>query len=95
MAAAHEPSPLLAEYLGPVPSDPTARDRWIEAAGRIAQHRALWDLPDDSLIGPSPPVEERGYEITYYAASRAITELGAIGTSRSLGAQRAAQGLSL
>lgn len=94
-AAAHQPSPLLVSYLGPVPDDPTARGRWIEAAGRIAQHHALWDLPDDSLIGPSPPVEERGYEITYYAASRAISELGPRQMSRSLDAERAEQGLSL
>ncbi len=44
MAAAHEPSPLLVSHLGSVPDDPTARERWVEAAGRIAQHRALWPV---------------------------------------------------
>lgn len=94
IAAADQPASLLVAHLGPVPDAPTARGRWIEAAGRVAQHHALWDLPDDSLIGPSPPVEERGYEVTYYAANQAITELGPSRTSRSLGAQRAERGLS-
>lgn len=93
--AADQPTALILAHLGPVPDAPTARGRWIEAAGRVAQHHALWDLPDDSLIGPSPPVEERGYEITYYAASRAISELGPRQMSRSLDAERAEQGLSL
>ncbi|QYG93247.1 relaxase domain-containing protein [Iamia sp. SCSIO 61187] len=95
MEAADQPTSLLVAHLGPVPDDPTARGRWIEAAGRVAQHHALWDLPDDSLIGPCPPVGERGYDITYYAASRAVSELAPSGMSRSLGAKRAEQGLSL
>lgn len=95
LAAAEQPTPLLVAHLGPVPNDPTARGRWIEAAGRVAQHHILWDLPDDALIGPSPPVEEHGYEITYYAARTALTELGPSRTTRSLGAQRAERGLSL
>ncbi len=40
--AADRPSPLLVAHLGPIPEDPAARDRWITAAGRIEQHRALW-----------------------------------------------------
>lgn len=95
MSAADQPTPLLVAHLGPVPGDPTARDRWVEAAGRIAQHRALWDLPEHSPIGPSPLVEEHGYEITYYAASRAIRELGPGRTSRGLAAQKSEHGLSL
>ncbi|MCB0976507.1 MAG: hypothetical protein KDB02_03520, partial [Acidimicrobiales bacterium] len=95
MEAADQPTSLLVAHLGPVPDDPTARGRWIEAAGRVAQHHILWDLSGDALIGPRPPVEERGYEITYYAARTAITELGPSRTGRSLGAQRAERGLSL
>jgi hypothetical protein len=95
MSAVDQPTPLLVAHLGPVPGDLAARDRWVEAAGRIAQHRALWDLPEHSPIGPNPPVEERGYEITYHAASRAIRELGPGRTSRGLAHQRAEHGLSL
>jgi len=49
---------------------------WVAAAGRVAQHRALWDLPETTLVGPLPPIGQPDYEITYYAANRAIADFG-------------------
>jgi len=75
-AAAHQPSPILVSYLGPVPKDPTARDRWVEAAGRIAQHRALWPVAGDVPLGPPPLGGPPELSLTYYAATRAAVEAG-------------------
>jgi hypothetical protein len=75
MAAADQPTPLLVARLGPVPDDRAARDRWVEAAGRIAQHHALWPIADGVLVGPPPldgPVERA---VTHYSATKAIAEL--------------------
>lgn len=74
--SAEQPSQLLTDHLGPVPDEPAARERWVAAAGRIAQHRALWDLPDTTLVGPQPSFGHPDYEVTYYAANRAVAELG-------------------
>ncbi len=82
-------------HLGPVPSDPAARDRWVEAAGRIAQHRALWPVANDVPLG-SPPLDgppERS--LTYYAATNAVADFDrAIGIERRT-ITRDAPGLSL
>jgi hypothetical protein len=93
--SADDPAQLLVDHLGPVPTDPTARDRWITAAGRVAQHRALWDLPDDTLVGSLPPIGEPDYGTTYYAANRAIAELGRDVGARAPEARRPEPGLSL
>lgn len=95
MAAADQPTSLLVGHLGPVPSDPAARDRWVEAAGRIAQHRALWPVANDVPLG-SPPLDgppERS--LTYYAATNAVADFDrAIGIERRT-ITRDAPGLSL
>lgn len=83
MAAADQPSPVLVAHLGPVPHDPTARERWIEAAGRIAQHRALWRVPIDVPLGPAPLDGPPEQSLTYYAATKAVAALDrAIGIER-------------
>lgn len=93
MAAAHQPSPLLVSHLGSVPDDPKARERWVEAAGRIAQHGALWPVADDVPLGP-PPLDGRPEQsLTYYAATRAIADLDRPTGRRGL--ERAAPGMSL
>lgn len=75
-AAAAEPDQRLIDHLGPVPDHPLARDKWIDAAGRIAQHHALWDTPiDPALVGPPPALGDAGYSVTFYAADRAIQDL--------------------
>jgi conjugative relaxase-like TrwC/TraI family protein len=73
--ATDQPASLLLTSLGPVPSDPAARELWVLAAGRIAQHQALWPVPEGSLVGPLPPLGQPEYAITYYAANRAVAEL--------------------
>lgn len=74
--AAGRPTPVLITHFGAVPDERIARERWVAAAGRIAQHRALWDLPEGTLAGPRPPLGEPEYAITYYAANQAIADLG-------------------
>jgi conjugative relaxase-like TrwC/TraI family protein len=96
IAAADQPTPFLVAHLGPAPEEPTARERWVAAAGRVAQHRALWDLPETTLVGPLPPLGQPDYDVTYYAANRAIADLGeTVDPPRSAEAERSRGGLSL
>ncbi len=89
------PADLLLEALGPVPDEAVARERWVAAAGRVAQHRALWDLPETTLVGPLPPLGKPDYGTTYYAANRAIADLNeTVGLDRRA-AERDGPGLSL
>lgn len=75
-AIAANPDQRLLEHLGPVPKDPAARNQWIDAVGRIAQHHTLWGIPAGStLVGPMPPLGNTEYAITYYAANRAVADL--------------------
>jgi len=74
-AAAANPSPLLVAHLGPVPTETEARDRWVEAAGRIAQHHALWPVPEGHLLGTRPRVVgQNEYAHTYRAVQQAVAE---------------------
>ncbi|QGG95441.1 ATP-dependent DNA helicase [Actinomarinicola tropica] len=95
MSAADQPTPLLVARLGPVPNDPAARERWVAAAGRVAQHRALWDLPETTLVGSLPLVGQADHEVTYYAANRAIAALGEVVELPRRSLDRDAPGLSL
>ena len=94
-AAANQPPPLLVSYLGPVPVDPTARERWVEAAGRIAQHRALWPVADGVLVGPPPLDGPPEQSLTYYAATKTIAAVGLGSRSLPNGIERTGGGLSL
>ncbi len=67
----------------------------MAAAGRVAQHRALWDLPETTLVGPLPPLGQPDYGTTYYAANRAIADLNKTVGIPHLGPERSAPGLSL
>jgi hypothetical protein len=78
-----------------VPDEPAARERWVTAAGRVAQHRALWDLPETTLVGPLPRLGQPDYDVTYYAANRAIADLGETVDMPRSTPERAAPGLSL
>lgn len=93
--SAEHPSQLLMDHLGPVPDEPAARERWVAAAGRVAQHRALWDLPETARVGPLPPIGQPDYEVTYYAANRAIAALGEAVELPRRSLDRDAPGLSL
>lgn len=75
-AATANPSPLLVAQLGPVPTEPEARGRWVEAAGRIAQHHALWPVPEGHLLGTRPRlVGQDEYAHTYHAVQQAVADL--------------------
>ena len=75
MEVAGQPSALIVAHLGPVPDDPTSRERWVTAAGRIAQHRTLWPVADDVLVGRAPVDGPPERSVTYYAATKAIADL--------------------
>ena len=92
--AATGPDQRMLDHLGPVPQDPAARDQWIDAAGRVAQHHALWGAPAGSaLVGPMPPLGNDEYPVTFYAANRAIHDLHRAVGRRSI--EREVPGLSL
>jgi conjugative relaxase-like TrwC/TraI family protein len=90
-----QPPQVLTAHLGPVPDEPAGRDRWVAAAGRVVQHRALWDLPETTLVGPLPPLGQPDYETTYYEANRAIADLGETFNLPRPPSRRSAPGLSL
>lgn len=75
MEAADRPTALIVAHLGPVPDDPTSRERWVTAAGRVGQHRALWPVADDVLVGLPPMDGPPERSVTYYAATKAIADL--------------------
>lgn len=93
--SAEQPSQLLTDHLGPVPDEPVERERWVAAAGRIGQHHALWDLPDTTLVGSRPSFGQPDYEVSYYAANRAIAALGESVELPRPSPERDAPGLSL
>ena len=95
--AAADPAPRYLEHLGPVPDGPAARERWVEAAGHVAQHQVLWGEPTGPHpVGHMPTFEnDDDYRLTFYAANRAIHDLDrTIGVDRQ-GLERDAPGLSI
>jgi conjugative relaxase-like TrwC/TraI family protein len=95
MDAADQSPALIVGHLGPVPDDPTSRERWVTAAGRISQHRTLWPVADDALVGPPPMDGPPERSVTYYAATKAIADLDrTMGTDRR-SIDRPGPGLSL
>lgn len=83
LEAADRPTALFVAHLGPVPDDPANRERWVRAAGRISQHRTLWPVADDVLVGPSPMDCPPERSVTYYAATKAVADL-----DRTMGVDR-------
>ncbi len=71
------PDPRYLEHLGRLPADTEARQRWVEAAGRVAQHHALWSgLSGATFVGHMPTFNNvDDYRITFYAANQAIHDL--------------------
>ena len=82
--AAEQPSSLLIAHLGPVPVDPVARDRWVTAAGRMEQHRTLWPIREDQILGTRPrAMGQDHYAFTHHAVQRAVADLDrAVGPRR-------------
>lgn len=64
----------------------------MTAAGRIAQHRALWQMADDVPLGPPPFDGPPEKSLTYYAATKAIADLDH--TPGRSGLKRGASGMS-
>ncbi|MGB3055095.1 MAG: AAA family ATPase [Acidimicrobiales bacterium] len=94
---AADPNPRYLDHLGPIPSSPEARERWVETAGRVAQHHALWGEPaGPTFVGHMPNFDnDEDYRLTFYAANQAIHDLdNTIGIPRR-GIEREAPGLSL
>jgi len=71
---AADPDPRYLEHLGPVPDAAEAREHWVEAAGRVAQHHALWGQPTGAaFVGHMPTFDnDDDYRHTFYAANQAI-----------------------
>lgn len=94
---AADPGPRYLDQLGPVPSDGEGRGRWVEAAGRVAQHHALWGEPaGPTFVGHMPTFDnDEDYRLTFYAANQAIHDLDdAVGVPRRA-IEHEAPGLSL
>jgi conjugative relaxase-like TrwC/TraI family protein len=71
------PDPVYLDHLGPVPDAPEAREHWIDAAGRVAQHHTLWGQPTGpTFVGHMPTFNnDEDYRQTFYAANQAIHDL--------------------
>lgn len=74
---AADPSERYLDHLGPVPKNPENREQWLEAAGRVAQHHALWGQPTGpTFVGHMPTFNnDDEYRHTFYAANQAIHDL--------------------
>lgn len=74
---------LVDKHLGPKPPGAAAADLWSDAAGHLLQHRAAFDLSEDTVLGPKPEFfVEDAYGASRRATSKAIDRLG-----RALGRQ--------
>ena len=73
---AENPTDAARDRLGPVPGGGPAREAWIEAAGRMAQHQAAWDVPEHHILGRRPEMfNDHAYEITWRLAAEAMSTL--------------------
>lgn len=72
---ASEPvSPAVFDRVGRRPHDPAAAQLWDEAAGRLAQHQAAWDLAD--AIGRRPQLlGDDAYALSHGAAVANVERL--------------------
>lgn len=94
---AADPDRRYVEHLGTVPDSAEVRERWVEAAGRVAQHHALWGHPlGATFVGHMPTFNnDDDYRHTFYAASQAIHHLDRTVGIPHPAQQREAPGLSL
>lgn len=75
-AASIDPDPTFLDHLGPVPKDNVGRARWIEAAGRVAQHRALWPIAAGQVIGAHPrSFGQDDYATTHHRTAESLAAL--------------------
>jgi conjugative relaxase-like TrwC/TraI family protein len=82
-AADRLPTHVL-ESLGPLPEGEVAQ-LWHDAAARLAQHHAAFELPGTTLLGDPPrPIGDDAYASSHRAAVKAIERL-----DRALGRQPA------
>jgi len=73
---AENPSDAVHDRLGPVPTGGTAREAWIEAAGRMAQHQTAWGVAEHYILGREPQMfNDHAYEITWRPAAEAVSTL--------------------
>jgi conjugative relaxase-like TrwC/TraI family protein len=64
----------ILDRLGSRPLDASGARLWEEAAGRLAQHQAAWDLPD--VIGRHPQLlGDDAYALSHQAAARTAEQL--------------------
>jgi hypothetical protein len=76
------PSGRIAERLGPRPDTAAAARLWSDAAGRLAQHHAAFDLSRSNLLGSRPRSYDDAYAVSQRAAAEALDRL-----DRALGRQ--------
>ena len=68
--------PRWLERLGPKPASPAGAELWLDAAGRVDQHHAAFDLPEESLLGRRPDlIGDDVYASSHRAASQAVGRL--------------------
>ena len=94
---AASPDQRYLDHLGPVPTGTEARQRWIAAAGRVAQHHTLWGQPTGTtFVGHMPTFNnDEDYRHTFYAANQAIHDLDQTASIPHRVCEREARGLSL
>ncbi len=89
-----DPPAYLAERLGPRPPFGASAKLWDQAAGRIEQHRAAFDINGQSLLGPQPRWRDHAHATSHQAATKAIEALDrALG--REMGIEPPSRGLGM
>ena len=81
-AVSTQPAHLVA-LLGPVPDDPSARQRWATLAGRVESYREEWDVdPDLIRTPPTDGVQYREWTNAIRSVEL-IEQIEAVGLERS------------
>lgn len=95
--AAGDLDQIVAGHVGPMPADPSGRELWLEAAGRLAQHRQGFDVTSTDPLGDRRRVfDDCGYAASRHAAEEALKRLDRVlGMALAVERPRLSRGLSL
>lgn len=90
------PGPVV-EHLGPKPASAASASLWLDAAGRLAQHRAAFEQPDATLLGRQPRlIGDDAYAASHRAAVEAMERFDrALGRQLEIEPPHRALGMSL
>lgn len=82
-AAAGDADDVVLRHVGPMPSGGPTKELWLEATGRLTQHRLAFEVSGSTLLGD----KSRIYDDPAYAVSRHVATQTLARLDRALGRQ--------